>query len=299
MGWRDGAEVVATAPAGGWRVGAEVVDTSQSNSGTQDALRMRGRAEGIGRAVASTADAMVGGIVEDTAAVGARVGDAFEKGDGIVDTAARLGKEAVRGWSPAGVLAELATAGPLGGPLRDAIAPILREAGLLGPEDLAPAEKEFRDERQAQLDDDAARDPTGTGIAKAATVAAGIAAMQPTAAAGAARGVASASVGRGLDAAKAAMSGPLAQTVKQTAAGVVDRTPLGPIINVAKTYGTLSDDAAAMIVRTAALKHGTASASTLARLSGLPVAQVERGLAKLAQTPKFKADLAKAAKGNI
>jgi hypothetical protein len=255
----------------------------------------RNVAGGRARAFASTADAMLGGIVENTATVGARFGDAWEKGDGAADTANRLASEAVRGWSPLGALASVATAGPLGAPAREAGAQLLRHVGVMGSDELAPAEAEMRAENQAQLDADSAADPVGTGVAKAAAIAAGIAALQPTAAAGAARAATSAGVTRGLDAAKAAMGGAAAQTVRQTARGMVEEIPvLGRLAKAGKLYRALSDDAATVLLRTTALKHGTVDAATLAAKSGLSPAQVERGLANLAKTSSFADDLAMA-----
>lgn len=203
MGWRDRAEVIApVAPVEGWRTRAEVVDTSQTNSGTQNAMRLRGRAEGIGRAVADTADTLAGSPIKDAQAFGARMGDAFGRADGFVDTAANLATEALRGVP--GTVAELATGGPLGAPLRSAIGDLRRPVGeAIGADIMAPAEQTFRDEQTAQIADDARRDPTGTGVAKAATIAASLLPAAPAALRGIAGGLRSV--------------GPLAETAEQVA----------------------------------------------------------------------------------
>lgn len=260
---------------------------SQSNSGTQDAARLRGRAEGIGRAVASTVDAMAGDPIANAQAFGARMGDAWAQGDGVVDTAQRLGKEAVRAVSLGETLATVATGGPLGAPLRAAGADLLRATGLMAERDpdMAPAEQAFRDERAAQLADDEARDPVGTGVAKVATTAATMIPAAPAAA----RGVASV-VSRGLDAAKKAMSGPAAKTVGQTVAGSISDVP------VIKQLAQVSARYQANAAQAAAVQPAVERLAGM-RQFGVPAAQQREFLAFLRTKygADFMNDVAKAA----
>ena len=244
-----------------------------------------GKAAGRARAFG---EALTQGLGEKAAAVGARYGAAFGQGEGVIDTARRVGSEVASDYASAikGIAADPFKAIPM----MPSPATVGRAVGLVAPEQGTPEEQQAIAEHRAQLAADEAADPLGANVAAGAGHVLGVFAGP-----GPGREMAGV-ISKAPAALKGALSGPVAKTVGQVASGTVERV-LGPLAKVPTLYraSVLADDAATMLLRKVAVENGTTSAAALATASGLPLAQVERALAKLGKSSSFKSDVANAA----